>query len=1053
MPTAIPLQPLSFVVFRTPLLPFSHCLGLTPEILRQLYQQPVLQEAIFLASPHLHEQLLKWLSGELAGQPAQKIQTTLAKYLLRMCYRSTPFGLFAGITKAGLGEKTCLQLQPLPAYRRSTRLDMDYLCALAWQVGRQEEVKKNLIYIPNSTLYRIGDQYRYVEVRVQEQRRTHHLVNVQATPYLDEVLARARDGAIPEALAALLVDEETCVAEADAFIDALIESQLLVSTLQPSVTGGAFASLLLRTLSAAGENQTVPNALAETTGLLSHLDETAPGWGISSYAAAAARLEGLGVPFQPGQLFQVDLCKPAREATLGSSVVEEVQKAVQLLAGLPLYREPENLLRFKEAFMERYESEAVPLLQVLDSEAGLGYPLHGQTPADRARLIEGIEVGAALPEPESHPLTPWQQFLLDRYAQALQTGSQEILLEDQAVAPFLQANLLPLPASLHTMGSVFAPSAQAVDEGDFRVHVWGTAGPSAATLLGRFCHLDGSLTEAVREALREEERSFPEAVFAEIVHLNQGRIGNIVQRPVLRPYEIPILVQPSVDEAHTIRLEDLLVAVRYGRVVLWSKKLGKEVVPRLSSAHDYSLDALPVYHFLCDLQFQDVQANPAWNWGILRKAAFLPRVRYSKVILARASWRLEPLETKTLKTLQGEQLLSHVGSLRERKRLPRWVVAAEGDNQLPLDLENLLCLQVLQSLLKGDEPLLLEECLAASDGCWVEGSEGRFTHEFILPLRSLSKAPVPTQVDSEAPALLRRLHPGSEWLYAKLYCGVKTADKLLTAVLAPLTERLLAEGTIDKWFFIRYDDPHSHLRVRFYSQGNFQTRVLEALHQELAPFFAANLVWKFQTDTYVRELERYGGENIVDSESLFFHDSVAVVRLLPLLAGDAGDEVRWRLALRGIDGLLNDFGLDLPAKRTLLFGLQAHFKGEFGANTAKGKKSLGDKLRKERSALATALQASYAPDHPLAVAFDVLAQRSEDWREVVQSIKAKTLSVPPESLLGSYVHMFCNRIFRSRQRLQEMVAYDFLYHHYQAMAARSSDPRNIEKALDTQNIV
>jgi thiopeptide-type bacteriocin biosynthesis protein len=457
-----------------------------------------------------------------------------------------------------------------------------------------------------------------------------------------------------------------------------------------------------------------------------------------------------------------------------------------------------------------------------------------------------------------------------------------------------------------------------------------------------------------------------------------------------------------------------------------------------------------VYHFLCDLQFQDVQANPAWNWGILRKAAFLPRVRYGKVILARASWRLEPSETKPLKTLQGEQLLSHVGSLRERKRLPRWVVAAEGDNQLPLDLENSLCLQVLQSLLKGDEPLLLEECLAASDGCWVEGPEGRFTHEFILPLRCLSKAPVPAQVDSEAPALPRRLHPGSEWLYTKLYCGAKTADKILTAVIAPLTERLLAEGTIDKWFFIRYDDPHSHLRVRFHGQGNFQNRVLEALHRDLTPFFAANLVWKFQTDTYVRELERYGGENIVDSESLFFHDSVAVVRLLPLLSGDAGDEIRWRLALRGIDGLLNDFGLDLPAKRALLFGLQAHFKEEFRANTAKGKKSLGDKLRKERGAVATALQASYAPDQPLATAFDVLAQRSEDWREVVQSIKAKSLSVPRESLLGSYVHMFCNRIFRSRQRLQEMVAYDFLYHHYQAAAARSSNSMNIEKAFDPQ---
>jgi len=380
--------------------------------------------------------------------------------------------------------------------------------------------------------------------------------------------------------------------------------------------------------------------------------------------------------------------------------------------------------------------------------------------------------------------------------------------------------------------------------------------------------------------------------------------------------------------------------------------------------------------------------------------------------------------------------------------LPQWVVAADGDNQLPLDLENTLCLQVLQSLLKGDEPLLLEECLAASDGCWVEGPEGRFTNEFILPFHCPSKTLLPVKVNHLPPAVPRRLHPGSEWLYTKLYCGVKTADQLLSAVIAPLTERLLAEGIIGKWFFIRYEDPHPHLRVRFHGRGNFQAPVLEALHDALAPYYEANLVWKFQTDTYVRELERYGGENIQDSETLFFHDSVAIARLLHLLPGDDGDNWRWQLTLRGIDGLLTDFGLDLPAKRALLFGLQAHFKEEFGANIPRNKKSLGDKLRKERGALDTALQVSYAPDHPLATAFDVLAQRSADWREVVQSINVKSLSVPPESLLGSYVHMFCNRIFRSRQRLQEMVAYDFLYHHYQALTARAVNDAEHTKAPD-----
>jgi thiopeptide-type bacteriocin biosynthesis protein len=42
-----------------------------------------------------------------------------------------------------------------------------------------------------------------------------------------------------------------------------------------------------------------------------------------------------------------------------------------------------------------------------------------------------------------------------------------------------------------------------------------------------------------------------------------------------------------------------------------------------------------------------------------------------------------------------------------------------------------------------------------------------------------------------------------------------------------------------------------------------------------------NSVWKIQTDTYQREIERYG-KTIEDSETLFWHDSEMILHYLVL---------------------------------------------------------------------------------------------------------------------------------------------------------------------------
>src|SRR5262249_56320057 len=90
---------------------------------------------------------------------------------------------------------------------------------------------------------------------------------------------------------------------------------------------------------------------------------------------------------------------------------------------------------------------------------------------------------------------------------------------------------------------------------------------------------------------------------------------------------------------------------------------------------------------------------------------------------------------------------------------------------------------------------------------------------------------------------------------------------------------------------------------------------LPELEAAVAPLIDTGELWRFQLDSYEREVERYGGaEGLLVTEKIFSADSEAALGILELLSGDEGADARWRFALRGMDMLLDELGLDLHAQ-------------------------------------------------------------------------------------------------------------------------------------------
>jgi class I lanthipeptide synthase len=1061
--------PSGFFALRTPLLPFDEMVAWSegleavgalgdPQALGAAIERdraklrdrllaavtrPELRDAIFVASPSLEEALDVW-RREPDGKQGRKLEPALVSYFSRAAARATPFGLFAGCTTGTINTQTRLHLKARERYQRHSRLDMDYLWALAEGVERDPQLRELFVYEPNSSLYETAGRLRLAEARLTATGRSYHLVAVDKSPYLTAVLERARGGTTLATAAEVLVDDEISQAEAEEYLGELIDNQLLVSDARPVVTGDEPVPGLVATLMRHAATAQIAARLDEAQAALEAIDAAGLGASPRSYRAIGSVLADLPARPEMSRLVQVDLLKPAEEATLGRRVVSEITRGVRILHQLAPPHEAEGLARFREAFSRRYETREIPLVEALDEEIGIGFERSASPLAEASPLLAGLPFRAG--DREAIPWTGRDAVLLGKVAHALAEEADEITLEASDIEALASPQHRPLPDAFYVVAKVAAESDGAIAQGAFRVLLQYVDGPPGALMLGRFCHADPTLHEFVGAQLRAEEACRPEELFAEIVHLPDGRTGNILCRPVLREYEIPYLGRSGAPADRQIPITDLLVSVPNDRILLRSRRLEREVVPRLTTAHDEDWRNLGVYRFLCALQRQDVVSDLKWDWGPLRDAPFLPRVVSGRLVLSRARWKLTEAELLALGQRAIADQFAAVQALRAGRRLPRYVALADRDYQLVIDLDNVLSVAALTHHLRGQRQAVLVEMFPGPDELCVTGPEGRFMHEFIVPF--MQAAPPRSEPDVAAPQVTRslvrrRFPPGSEWLYAKLYTGTGTADQLLDHVVGPFVRSSLDAGAADAWFFIRYADPDWHLRLRLHGEpGRLHAEVLPALEAAAAPLLETGRLWRLQLDTYEREVERYGGDRGIElAEEVFAADSEAVITIMGPLSGDAGLDLRWRLAMCGIDMLFEDLGLTLQEKRSAVQRMRDGFGREFGID-GDFRNWVSQRYRAERAQLEALLDPGLDPPPPLAPGLDALRRRSVRLAplaaELRQLDQAGYLSATISDIAMAHAHMHANRLLRSAQRAQELVLYELLGRAYSSQAGRRS---------------
>jgi thiopeptide-type bacteriocin biosynthesis protein len=1038
------LSPFSHILFRSPVQSLKNAFKLSSNI------NPILAEGLYLSSPEFWQEFQK--REHLKGKEKEKLELSFTKYWLRSSVRCTPYGTFAGSAMANISEQDSdLVLASGDTHRRNLRLDMNYMAEIVNALVQMPIVRKQILFVANNSLYATATAYRYAEYNIQNNTRSYQLTSVGQSSYLQNILNKAKEGATIKELAAILVREEgVSQEEATVYITELWLSQLLIPALEPTVTGAEPLDQIISHLEKLHGVDEILGRLKEIQQLLNHPQE-----GVDYYKKIETKLEQLDLGIKvPKNTVQADLFLNTTSAHVNKDLVAAIVNQAEDLKALARQSKNPELEDFKTRFYARYEEKMMPLAIVLDADLGIGYAGVGDQSAGAGEWVDGLAVMGGTGTSAGSNIDYLQQFSLSKYHDWLANNKMCIEISEEEIKAFKeQTKSFKFPVSMYLMGSLMKQNGE-LDKEHFHFDLSGFGGPSAANILGRFTHGDEQLCQLTRQILEHEELENPDAIYAEIVHLPQARIGNILLRPVLRKYEIPYVGLSGIEQENQINIDDLYVSVQNDEIKIFSKRLNKRIIPRLTTAHNFGYNSLPVYKFLCDLQSQGIAYPNVWNWGHLSILKHLPRVIYKNLILQKAIWKIEEKEIADLPT-EDDQYAEYFKTFCSKLKMPQRVVYKEGDNELLIDFTEEKGIQLFLHYLKRYKHITLEEFLFTEDNCIIYDEQGNpFTNELIIPVYEEVKITEPTlsvpvkentPFDNSKPQ--RSFSPYSEWLHFKVYCGAKSAEKILATIVLPFIEKGIMQKLFEQFFYIRYKDERGgHFRIRFYNT------IIEKqlpLYQEFMKVVQSRIddgtIEKIMLDTYNRELERYTPHLISQSETLFYHDSLAVLRFINLLDTVDGEQYRMLFALRGIDSLLTDFELSLEQRGALVRRLQENFFKEFGAHPAL-QKQLNDRYRKHQQFFISHLDPEKDREHEINEAATIFTIRSEMNKPVVEEIRNhlnETMQADKISdLLSSYIHMFMNRMFIAQQRKYELVVYHFLERYYTSRIAIAKKQKN-----------
>jgi len=1016
----------SSLMLRTPVFPVEDYEETSDE---EMLANLFFKAAIFSANAIFYTQLLK--KDFDAQRLSQTEIDTLRRYYNRACFRPTPFGLFSAVS--------CVQwaADPPAIELPGTGLELFFSIDFSIVSGYVENKIRALLYplagyIVNSSVYEVNEEYRYIkyERKEAESKRIFSIASVTKFKILKNILDYCHRGRTLQEMCGFLENTTGLpAAEIESFCEMLIREQLVLADFEPGITGVDWLETLLARLQ---QENREDDELKQLAVLLAELKKINPQHPDQIVAMEAKLVQLFGLETGARNIFYSITARNLENAALSTKYQPVIQAAMACLDKLVPAHVNGQLEAFKKKIVDRFERKEIPLLKILDPEIGLSYENLGN-----AVFNEKLSNGIRFPVEENGTVqqeitwTKVHSLLLDKWHR------QRRLSAALPVIDIDDADLVELGAGNATGG--YPPSLSVIFRLlDDKVYLEQVAGVTGTAVLARFGSSSKAISSLVKEVADMEQLYNKDIVFAEVAHICDEHVANINRREQVRDYEIPVLVNSSLPHNRQVLLSDLYLSVKEDTIVLRSAKLNAVVIPRLSSAFNYVRNELPVFRFLCDLQYQGLKTDFKLNLSFFFPGlGFYPRVTYKDTILHLATWVLTEGQVQSLTSAPAATKYAVFLQLAGDIGLPALFTLSRHDNHIVFDSRNEKDILFFIRSVKGRSGVVLVE-FAGMDGpaAVTRSDKKKFINQFVAPVYLARPVyqPGALQKNKDRKSVRRNFLPGSEWLYFKFYCHPVSSNDILVLELLPVLEKMLKRKMISHWFFVRYSDAGYHIRLRLHVAKRDVARVIDIFRQKFNTRYDSGLINKFTIETYEREIERYSASLIEIMERCFYRSSVFVARFIMLQFNDAGTEsMNIPFILFSFELLFDALGYTAPERQAFTESLFNSFFEAFG-----GGQVLKRELENKYASFKKELQQMYAqPGQMRASMPQEAAGFLLSLEEFAHAIAGKE-TAQSQQLIADMLHMHLNRIFVEDSRKQELVCYYMMARFYKSLLYRNA---------------
>ncbi|HEK4647645.1 TPA: thiopeptide-type bacteriocin biosynthesis protein [Clostridioides difficile] len=941
----------------------------------------------------------------------------LKNYLIRASIRATPFGIYAGVGVGSFNEGTNLSIDN--KYLIEIKVDNKWICNIVHLLENKENVLDRLSLKFNKNTYISGDRLKNTQISLHgaESENRFNEYSIRNT-YLIELIKEFNENykTFNETLNVIEksypeVDKTIIVST----IKNLLDNEFLITNLkQPSYCSNSLECLIstLKSLNLEKEIKIYEEILILIDKLQNNLTIDS---NINSEKASSIYCElvdKMSSVFEADNYIYINKGISLNNRNLDIHIKKDLENFISKISKLSFKNNVyENMFCEKVSEVYGYDT-LIPLTDIIDT--------------NKLNILNTIDQQKNYNDENDEKIKNIIDF---KILQAIKECKDEVELTEDNFKKIIESKEDTRTIDLIKSFDLNIMIKKISESENYQCFVTSNPGSDRSTsIYNRFYEIlkseNGYLN--VLDTLKRQDYDYEynnDCIYAEIRELlPDSRSINVRNNIRINNTNLSFSLCENNSDTY-IYIRDLYIRINKNNTIdIINLKLGKKIIfIKNDMLNKYGHSKLA--NLLYNISKRN-QSNPINRLYDLfnNKYIFTPRIKFENVIITPKQWCIYEEMFSNIKDYS--LFIQEFDNIKNIFKIDRYVYLANSDNRILIDLSNKDFYEHIYKYIKKFSYIKLEEFEFISNDEFIlkDQYNNKYISEYSL---SFFKADVNNVKEIEIDETYKEniitdsssfiLPFENNWLYYKLY-GINGRENEVIRQVEDLFSSL-EEASIK--FFIRYyDEGGKNLRVRFrFENSKDLMNNLIYINNFFYKLRDKGMIYTASIDTYLPEISRYGGNELIDYVERFFSiDSKFVMSLLKKVNLSESSDVEFYYFL----GILSILKTIYSSEEEVMEALNKY--------TRKGK--WRDEYKSNKQRYIHFSEIIFYNDvfsiEKVKYLYPLLEKRNSLLKEVKNKLDRNINVTNIDSIIFSIIHMFCNR-FKGNPGEEEKITHFIRY--------------------------